>query len=70
MYLIECFNNERTKNCSALYNKESNYTIRFNTSLEEVAMTESDDNLVELRNESECYCIPYEDSLKNIWGIE
>lgn len=70
MYLIECFNNERTKNCSALYNKESNYIIRFKTSLEDVAMTESDDNLIELRNENECYCIPYLDSLKNVWSIE
>ena len=71
MYLIECFNNERTKNCTSLYNKESDYTIRFSTSLEEVAVIEiEDDDVVELNNGVECYCIPYEDSLENVWSIE
>lgn len=71
MYLIECLNNERTKNCTRLYNIESNYTLQFSTSLEDVAKIDiADESIIELTNGIETYSIPYEDSLKDIWGIE
>ena len=71
MYLIECLNNERTKNCTKLYNKQSNYTLQFSSSLEDVAKIDiEDENIVELTNGVETYSIPYEDSLKPIWSIE
>lgn len=71
MYLIECLNNEKTQDCTRLYNIESNYTLQFSTSLEDVAKIDiEDENIVELTNGVETYSIPYEDSLKNIWRIE
>lgn len=71
MYLIECFNNEKTKDCTRLYNIESNYTLQFSTSLEDVAKIDiEDENIVELTNGIETYTIQFEDSLKNIWRIE
>lgn len=71
MYLIECLNNERTKNCTKLYNKQSNYTLQFSSYLEDVAKIDvEDENIVELTNGVETYSIPYEDSLKPVWSIE
>ena len=71
MYLIECLNNDKTKDCTRLYNIESNYILQFSTSLEDVAKIDiEDDNIVELTNGKETYSIDYEDSLKNIWRIE
>ena len=71
MTLLECFNNERTKDCSIIVNYDNDYELVFSTSLEDVAIIEiPEDCIVELNNGIECYCIPYEDFLKNIWGIE
>ena len=71
MYLIECLNNEKTKNCTKLYNKQLNYTLRFSSFLEDVAKIDiEDENIVELTNGVETYSIPYEDSLKDVWSIE
>lgn len=71
MYLIECFNNEKTKDCTILCNIQSDYILRFSTSLEDVAKIDiMEENITELTNGIETYSIPYEDSLKNIWRIE
>lgn len=71
MYLIECLNNEKIKDCTIICNIESDYILRFNTSLEDVAKFDIiEENIVELTNGIETYSIPYADSLKNIWSIE
>ena len=71
MYLIECFNNEKTKDCTILCNIQSDYILQFSTSLEDVAKIDiMEENITELTNGIETYSIPYEDSLKDIWGIE
>lgn len=69
MYLIECLNNEKTKDCTILYTPQ--YELKFSTSLEDVAKIDvEDDNVVELTNGIETYCVNYEDSLKSDWGIK
>ena len=71
MYLIECFNNEKTKDCTILCNIQSDYILQFSTSLEDVAKIDiMEENITELTNGIETYSIPYEDSLKDIWSIE
>ena len=71
MYLIECLNNEKTKDCTIICNIESDYILQFNTSLEDVAKIDiMEENIVELTNGVKTYSIPYEDSLKDIWRIE
>lgn len=71
MYLIECLNNEKTKDCTIICNIESDYILQFNTSLEDVAKIDiMEENIVELTNGIKTYSIPYEDSLKAIWRIE
>ena len=71
MYLRECLNNKRTKDCTILCNIESDYILRFNTSLEDVAKIDIlEENITELTNGIKAYSIPYEDSLKDIWSIE
>ena len=71
MYLIECLNNERIKECTKLINKRNKYKLEFSTPLEDVAMIHiEDDNIVELTNKKETYAINYYDSLEDDWGIE
>lgn len=71
MYLIECLNNEKTKDCNTLYNTRYNYRLKFSTSLEDVALLGPLENEeMELNNGHECYAIPYFDSIQNIWRIE
>lgn len=71
MYLIECLNNERIKDCTKIINKRNNYKLEFSTPLEDVAMISiEDDNIVELTNKKETYAINYYDSLADDWTIE
>jgi len=71
MYLIECLNNEKTKDCTIICNIESDYILQFNTSLENVAKIDIiEENIIELTNGFKTYSIPYGDSLKDIWRIE
>ena len=71
MYLIECLNNERIKECTKIVNTRNCYTLEFSTPLEDVAMIQiPDDNIVELSNQKETYAVPYFDSLADDWTIE
>lgn len=69
MYLIECLNNEKTKNCSIIYNNKTE--LKFSTSLEDVALIEDKQgNSTELTNGLETYVLDYESCLLSDWGIK
>ena len=60
MYLIECLNNERTKNCNTIYYIEGDFEnvipFHFETSLENVALLEEENN-VYLMSENKSYFV-------------
>lgn len=60
MYLIECLNNERTKNCNTIYYIEGDFEkvipFHFETSLEDVALLEEGDEAY-LMSENKSYFI-------------
>lgn len=71
MYLIECLNNERIKDCNKIINLDKGYTLQFSTPLEDVAMIEIiDDNIVELTNGKETFAVNYDESVLDKWGID
>lgn len=56
MYLYECLNNERTKNCEIIANPNIPIYMDFNTSLENVAMiTDDATNEIILLSKDKCY---------------
>lgn len=56
MYLHECLNNERTKNCEIITNPNIPIYMDFNTSLENVAMIIDDVmNEIILLSKDRCY---------------
>lgn len=71
MFLKECLNNEKSKDCTIIYNERYNYELKFSTTLDNVALINlTEDEEAELNNQHECYSIPYFHAIQNIWRIK
>lgn len=72
MYLIECLNNNETKNCNTLIcnSKMVRLEFTFDTTLEDVAYLQDSDGLILITNHHQNYLVSEEDALSDTWQIK
>lgn len=72
MYLIECLNNSKTKECNTLICNTSMLKMEFpfDTTLDEVAYLKDQDGLILITGHNKNYLVTEEDALADIWDMK